>query len=160
MTHLDQQHPHCLVCKHFSFILVTGENRTVVILIEQSDVDLCCCHIVGRILLSCYNLSINKSNQHVSWKKVPVCLSVRFNPSYLKCEGARGLSVQSCGVLNCDRPIWSDGEGSRLWKDLQRPHKSALGEQVMEEITSTCLTSFCKVMWSKNLPGPCQWRWL
>lgn len=53
MTHLDQQHPHCLVSKHLSFILVTGENGTVVIVIPQSDVDSCCSDIVGRIRLSC-----------------------------------------------------------------------------------------------------------
>lgn len=66
MTHLDQQHPHCLVYKDISFICVFGENWTVVILIQQSDEDFNFCDIVGRSLLSCYNLSINKNNQHIS----------------------------------------------------------------------------------------------
>lgn len=97
-----------------------------------------------------------KKEEHVSskWKYVfvylwPVCKYVypldsclTLNLDYLKCDVLSGLSVQSCWVLNSDRPFRTDGERSRFWKDPQCSHKSSLGKQIMEEITSKLLLHF------------------
>lgn len=36
VPHLDQQHSSRLVSKHFCFVFVAGEHRTVVVLVQKS----------------------------------------------------------------------------------------------------------------------------
>lgn len=76
ISHLDQQHSHRLICKHLSVVLVTGECRTVVILIHKSYSDLHHCDIVGWICLSCFDLLINKRTECKFKMKICICISV------------------------------------------------------------------------------------
>lgn len=55
-----------------------------------------------------------------------VSLCPRDSLHYLKDDRVTGLSVQSCGVANCDGPVRADGERSRFWQDPQSSIKSSL----------------------------------